>query len=172
MERATPENPSQVALLLKLLAFTIAAPGTITLWLPLFLRFLEIRHRPIAWGAPTFGAALLIGLGIPGYIWCALDFVFAGKGTPAPIDPPKLLVVRGLYRFTRNPMYVSVLTLLVGENLFFRSVALLDYAVVVAIGFYLFVVFYEEPALRKMRGASYQEYCKMAPRWILRIERR
>jgi protein-S-isoprenylcysteine O-methyltransferase Ste14 len=158
MEQVTPENPSQVALLLKLLAFMIAAPGTITLWLPLFLLFPEIRHRPIAWGAPTLGAGLLIGLGITGYIWCALDFVFAGKGTPAPIDPPKLVVVRGLYRFTRNPMYVSVLILLTGESLFFRSVALLEYAAVVAIGFHLFVVFYEEPALRKRMGTSYQEY--------------
>jgi protein-S-isoprenylcysteine O-methyltransferase Ste14 len=99
-------------------------------------------------------------------LWCAWDFTFAGRGTPAPIDPPKELVVQGLYRYVRNPMYVGILSILLGEALLFASWSLFGYAAVVFILFFLFVVLYEEPILMRKFGESYLQYCKNVPRWI------
>jgi protein-S-isoprenylcysteine O-methyltransferase Ste14 len=103
------------------------------------------------------------------YLWCAWDFVFAGKGTPAPIDPPRALVVRGLYRKVRNPMYVGVMSILVGEAVIFESWKLLGCGAVFGLAAHLFVVFYEEPTLKKKFGTAYEEYCQAVPRWIPRL---
>ncbi len=92
-----------------------------------------------------------MALGAAIYFWCAWDFATAGQGTPAPIDPPKHLVVRGLYRFVRNPMYAGVLLLLAGESLAFQSLRILAYAAIVFAVVNLFVIFYEEPALKRIR---------------------
>ena len=110
---------------------------------------------------------ILIGASI--YFWCAWDFTFAGKGTPAPIDPPKELVVRGLYRYVRNPMYVGVGSVLVGEALLFQSLALVAYAGAGLLAVSLFVLFYEEPALTRKFGDSYRRYREAVPRWIPNI---
>jgi protein-S-isoprenylcysteine O-methyltransferase Ste14 len=112
---------------------------------------------------------LPIALGAAFYCWCAWEFASAGRGTPAPIDPPKLLVARGLYRVVRNPMYVGVLLVLLGESLVFGSWDLLRYAVLVWLCFHLFVVLYEEPALRRKFGASYEDYCQRVWRWTLQL---
>ena len=95
-----------------------------------------------------------------------------GRGTPAPIDPPKELVARGLYRYVRNPMYVGVMSILVGEALIFASRTLVWYAVTVFIGFNLFVLLYEEPTLRHKFGAAYERYCAAVPRWLPRLRAR
>ena len=169
MASAEPVNrahPATLLLLLKLLVFTAAVPGTVTVWLPLFYIFPALRHRPVAWNGSALGGLIPIALGTAGYLWCALDFAFAGKGTPAPIDPPKVLVARGLYKFSRNPMYLSVLLVLAGESLFFWSARLLGYAAWVAVGFHLFVYFYEEPNLKRRMGAEYSQYLADVPRWI------
>src|SRR5262249_1425425 len=100
------------------------------------------------------------------YAWCAWEFARHGRGTPAPIDPPRELVVRGLYRYTRNPMYVGVVTMLLGEAVLFGSLALLEYAAAV---FALFAgggLLYEEPTLRAKFGDSYRRYCQTVPRWL------
>ena len=159
-------------ILLKLLLFTIVVPGTVTLWLPLFWMYPGIRHRPIEWNAGTAGAIALIAIGIAGYLVCSLDFAVFGRGTPAPIDMPKHLVVRGPYKYTRNPMYISVLAILMGESALFRSVTLLEYSAAVAIMFHLFVLIQEEPALRRKMGEAYQKYCDEVPRWIPRLPAR
>ena len=155
---------------LKTLIFTILAPGTVAVWLPLL-----IVSSPGARGSISlygFRYAGLIGIiiGAAIYLWCAWDFTFAGKGTPAPIDPPKQLVVRGLYKYVRNPMYVGVLNLILGQAIWFQSRVLFGYAALVFLLFFAFVVFYEEPTLRKKFGESYVEYCKRVPRWIPRIK--
>ena len=95
--------------------------------------------------------------------------MFRGKGTPAPIDPPKVLVVQGLYKYTRNPMYLSILMVLAGEYVLFRSPIFLEYLVLVALGFFTFVLIYEEPALTRKMGAAYEQYCEEVPRWIPRF---
>lgn len=172
MTQANRENPALVLLLGKLLVFTILVPGSVTVWLPHFYLYPEIHHRPIVWSGRAAAGLIGIAFGAAGYLWCALDFAFAGRGTPAPIDMPKKLVVRGLYKFTRNPMYISVLLVLAGESLLFGSARLAEYAAVVAIGFHLFVLLHEEPTLRRKMGAAYEQYSREVPRWIPSVRRR
>ena len=117
----------------------------------------------LAWPLIVFGAAV--------YAWCAFAFSVRGLGTPAPIDPPKVFVATGLYRWVRNPMYVGVLAVLAGENLLARSRDLAIYSAIVATFFHLFVMLYEEPALHRQFGASYDEYKRAVPRWLPRPPR-
>jgi protein-S-isoprenylcysteine O-methyltransferase Ste14 len=153
---------------LKTLLFTLIAPGTVTVLLPYWILSSKGEGTIPFLGALRFWglAPLLIGFGI--YLWCAYDFAAKGRGTPAPIDPPKQLVRSGLYRFTRNPMYVGIILILLGEAVFFASAALLLYAGVVFLGFNTFILFYEEPALRRLFGESYLRYCAEVPRWIVK----
>jgi protein-S-isoprenylcysteine O-methyltransferase Ste14 len=150
-------------LLLKTLIFIVIAPATVTIYLPYAL--LSSLHTPQPGSFLYLGLLpILVGAGIN--FWCAWDFVFAGRGTPAPFDPPKELVARGLYRRVRNPMYVGVMSILLGESLLFDSRSMLTYSLVVFIGFNLFVFFYEEPTLRRKFGESYERYCRAVPRWL------
>lgn len=171
MANAGRENLATCLLLTKLAIFTALVPGTVAVWLPLFFLYPAIRHRPMASMETAIAGAIVIASGTAGYLWCALDFAFFGRGTPAPIDMPKVLVARGLYRFARNPMYVSVLLVLAGESLFLWSVRLLEYAAIVAIGFHVFVMVQEEPTLRRKMGAAYEQYAQDVPRWIPRVRR-
>lgn len=153
-------------ILIKTLIFTILVPGTVAVWIP--MRFLS---APGARGSLLLGsfryaglAGMLIGATI--YLWCAWDFSFSGKGTPAPIDPPKELVVRGLYKYVRNPMYVGVLSAVLSEAVWFEARVLFAYSAIVFLSFCIFVMLYEEPVLRSKFGESYERYCKNVPRWI------
>ena len=168
--RVETPGPNKVVALLKLLVFTLLVPCTFTLWLPRYF-YLSVYRTAIVWDAFSIGAVLLIALGIAGYLWTSLDFAFAGRGTPAPIDPPKELVVRGLYRYVRNPMYISVALVLGGECLLFRSWVLARYLAWCFAIFFLFVLFYEEPVLRSKFGPVYEEYCRDVPRWLPRLRR-
>jgi protein-S-isoprenylcysteine O-methyltransferase Ste14 len=152
-------------LAIRSLLFVILIPGTVAGYIP--LRILRASGR---WFIPGVSAAsvlagCLILLGAAVLLRCVWDFLVAGRGTLAPIDPPRHLVVRGLYRYTRNPMYNGVLAVLVGEAWLFRSTALLLYAVVIFTMFHLFVVLYEEPALESRFGESYRAYRAAVPRW-------
>jgi protein-S-isoprenylcysteine O-methyltransferase Ste14 len=152
----------------KTLIFTIIVPGAVIALIP----YLLLSRDPSSFA--NIGALQLFGLipmaiGAAIYFRCAWDFASAGKGTPAPIDPPKRLVARGLYRFVRNPMYVGVLLTLLGEAWLFGSRALLAYAAIVFTWEHLFVVFYEEPALKRKFGESYSDYLARTPRWIPRF---
>jgi protein-S-isoprenylcysteine O-methyltransferase Ste14 len=109
---------------------------------------------------------LLIAAGWLIYLVCAFDFSSMGDATPAPIDPPKRLVAGRLYRLTRNPMYVGVLMAVLGDAIVLRSIAIVEYAAVIAILFHLFVVYYEESALRRKFGESYVQYSARVPRWF------
>jgi protein-S-isoprenylcysteine O-methyltransferase Ste14 len=93
----------------------------------------------------------------------------SGRGTLAPIDPPRHLVRVGLYRHVRNPMYVGALLVLVGEALFFESERLGFYAAIMALVYHLFVVLYEEPRLRDLFSEEYENYRRAVPRWIPRL---
>lgn len=103
-------------------------------------------------------------------LWCFWDFTFKGHGTPAPIDPPKELVATGLYRYVRNPIYVGALTIIIGHFLWFKTIWMLAYAVVVFLAFHLLVTLYEEPTLKEKFGAVYENYCRSVPRWIPKIK--
>ena len=104
-------------------------------------------------------------------IWCFRDFTVKGRGTPAPVDPPKELVITGLYRYVRNPMYVSGLIVLTGWILWSPSLPLITALLLFFAAAHLFVTLYEEPTLKKKFGASYEEYLRRVPRWIPRIKR-
>jgi protein-S-isoprenylcysteine O-methyltransferase Ste14 len=102
-------------------------------------------------------------------LWSFWNFLVQGRGTPAPIDPPKELVAVGFYRYVRNPMYVGVLALIIGHFLWFGYWNLLIYAIVVFLAFHAFVIFYEEPTLKRNFGRAYEDYLKRVPRWIPKI---
>jgi protein-S-isoprenylcysteine O-methyltransferase Ste14 len=127
---------------------------------------------PIAW-LSSAGASLVfpvglvpLALGAVGLLWCVRDFYISGKGTLAPWAPPERLVVVGLYRFTRNPMYVSVSLILVGWAASFGVPGLWAYAAFVAVAFHLRVVLGEEPWLARTHGAEWQAYAARVPRWF------
>lgn len=154
------------------IVFTILVPGTVAIYVPSLL---------LAGTAPVQGALRFLGLlpmaaGALGYLACALEFLLRGGGTPAvfftrPLrfligEEPKTVVHTALYRRSRNPMYLSVITVVLGESLFFESPSLLFYALFLWLMFHLVVVFLEEPHLRRRPG--YEEYCARVPRWLLR----
>ncbi|MGR9074428.1 MAG: methyltransferase family protein [Gammaproteobacteria bacterium] len=101
---------------------------------------------------------------------CFKDFITKGKGTPAPIDPPKILVVDGLYRKVRNPMYIGILLILLGEAFLFSSPILYLYSLMMYCIYHLLVIGYEEPALLSSFGEAYEKYCASVPRWLIRIK--
>jgi protein-S-isoprenylcysteine O-methyltransferase Ste14 len=112
---------------------------------------------------------LLIAAGLPVLLDSFARFALQGLGTPAPVFPTQHLVVSGLFRYVRNPMYVAVEGLILGQGLLFGSVGVLEYGIAVAAGFCFFVLLYEEPTLRKSFGAEYDEFCANVPRWIPRL---
>jgi len=157
-----------MVLLLKILVFTLVAPGTVTVLVPALL--LRGGLDPVGVGGlrGAVGTALILG-GALLYAWCAWAFARFGRGTPAPVDPPRVLVTGGLYARTRNPMYLGVLSVLLGEAVAFGSFRLLAYAAVVFLGFHLITVLYEEPAHRRRFGPPFEEYCRRVPRWLPRL---
>jgi protein-S-isoprenylcysteine O-methyltransferase Ste14 len=149
--------------LVKTLIFAVVAAGTVAVVVPYLLLAPRAEFEI---GMARFVGAVPIVLGAVGAVWCVWDFVFTGCGTPAPIDPPKALVTRGLYRFVRNPMYIAMGLVLSGQAILFRSLRLAAYALLAWWACHAFVVFYEEPTLRKKFGRAYSEYCRQVPRWI------
>ena len=149
-------------LFLKNLLFTVLIPGTVSTYVPL----VWAGNRPPASGVVAVLGGAVLALGAAVYAWCVWDFATFGRGTPLPIDAPRRLVVRGLYRWTRNPMYVGVLTVILGWAVWFRAPVLVAYAAGVWGMFHSFVVFYEEPHLRALFGADYEAYCRRVRRWV------
>jgi protein-S-isoprenylcysteine O-methyltransferase Ste14 len=152
-------------LALRSLFFTFLLPGTVTVLVPYFIVSGGQLHQ-VTWGLRCYLSLLPISVGAGILFWCIWDFAVAGRGTLAPVDPPKHLVVRGLYRYVRNPMYVGVVSILFGESLFFGSLSLLGYAIGFFFIAHLFVVLYEEPALRRKFGESYETYRRSVHRWL------
>jgi protein-S-isoprenylcysteine O-methyltransferase Ste14 len=145
--------------------FLVIAPGTIAVLAPYWISRWHMA-RPLL-GAVAFRVigVLLICAGLPLLLDSFGRFAMKGLGTPAPVAPPQHLVVSGLYRYVRNPMYVAVLSLIFGQGLLCGSVAVLRYGLVVFVGFHLFVLLYEEPTLRGKFGSEYDEYCRNVRRW-------
>ena len=149
------------ALLPKAIVAFLALPGMVAFLIPLALVApgrLEKFSNPVG--------SLPLGIGIVGLLWCVVEFYRAGRGTLAPWTPPKALVVTGLYHYSRNPMYLAVLLILLGWAIGFRSWKLASYSVMVAIAFHLRVVLNEEPFLRRTQGAAWQHYASTVPRWL------
>jgi len=121
---------------------------------------------PASWSAWYVVAMLPLALGLGVYLRCLWEFAARGRGIPAPLDHPKQLVVSGLYRYVRNPMYLGVLLVLLGEALFFQSTAFLLYALAWLAFVHLNILLYEEPNLTRRFGDSYRHYQASVRRWI------
>jgi protein-S-isoprenylcysteine O-methyltransferase Ste14 len=122
-------------------------------------------HLPLApWSAVVGGACMLLGAAIA--LSCVFNFVFRGRGTPAPFDPPRQLVGAGPYTYCRNPMYIGFFLLLGGLGLCWRSPAVLLLDLLAVLGAHILVTTYEEPHLRRLFGSQYIDYCGRVPRWI------
>jgi protein-S-isoprenylcysteine O-methyltransferase Ste14 len=156
-----------MGLFIRTALFTLVAPVMVMGVIP-YLIALRYTWMRIDLGPVKFLGLLLMGIAWAIYLWCAADFMRA-QGTPAPVDPPKELVMRGLYRYVRNPMYVGVMTGIAGWAVWFGEAAVLVYGVFGFILVHSFVTLYEEPHLRKVFGQAYDEYCKSVPRWIPKI---
>jgi protein-S-isoprenylcysteine O-methyltransferase Ste14 len=139
----------------------LALPGVVAIAIPALIAGSDTSRS----GGGLSGFVAL-GLGLVGLLWCARDFFVAGRGTLAPWDPPRHLVVVGLYRFVRNPMYISVLTLVVGWWLTTGSRLLAGYSTLLAIGFHLRVLYHEEPWLRRQFGDEWIAYSASVRRWL------
>jgi len=162
-------RPGIIFPLFKTLLFTLLLPGASAVYAPAWL--LYNRPDPFALnpGWLRFLGLLPLIAGVLIYLRCAWDFSVTGRGTPLPADPPKTVVHVGLYRFTRNPMYVGIITLQLGEALLFQSWAVLRFAAGTFILVHLFILLYEEPNLRRRFGGTYREYCAHVPRWLPRL---
>ena len=156
-----------VSLLLRNLLFTILQPGVVGFLIPyLLLRNTGRTLFPDEWTPLHFMSAALMVIGVSIGLRCILRFVTEGKGTISPIDPTKKLIVKGLYRYSRNPMYVAMMILLTGEALFWRSPGVAIYAAVVFVGFNLFIILHEEPRLTREFPMEYAEYRANVRRWL------
>jgi protein-S-isoprenylcysteine O-methyltransferase Ste14 len=159
---------SGIWLALRSLLWTALLPGLYAGYLP--WRFFGLAHVRIIWGNPIQLLSLLvIALGVGLLAACIWEFARRGRGTLSPVDPPRQLVVHGLYRYVRNPMYLSVTTIVFGEMLLTRSVGLLIYWLIWFVLVNLFVVGFEEPTLRRQFGDSYDRYTRAVGRWIPRF---
>jgi len=164
------ESDPAKMLFLRSIFFTIVQPGTVTVLIPYWLISLRDGSPPSRFQVLRFVGLPLIIAGGAILLWCIWDFFASGRGTISPIDPPKHLVVRGLYQYVRNPMYVAVVTILAGEAVFFMSSAILIEAGVFLVLANVFVIFYEEPALHWKFGASYETYRRSVGRWIPKFQ--
>ena len=127
---------------------------------------------PATSGTAQIAAMAMVVVGVGLALWCALTFAIIGKGTPAPFDPPRHLVVRGPYRFVRNPMYIGAATALVGVALYYGSAGLWLFAALFIVAIHLFILFYEEPTLRRLFGDDYVAYSDRVRRyWPVRRRR-
>lgn len=156
---------------LSTLASLMVGAAFLALWfwlLPPWLGFRVDLAGPARW---RWIAAVPSALGFAVALRCIWDFGRTGHGTPAPIAPPKRLVVVGFYRYVRNPMYVGFIVGWVGLWVIFgrANLVAIVIAAIVVVGVALFVRLYEEPTLRRMFGADYEEYCRNVPRWVPRL---
>jgi protein-S-isoprenylcysteine O-methyltransferase Ste14 len=163
---------NRVAALAGSAAFLVVAPGVMVALLPLWLTGWEVES-PLPFWAPlrVVGAALVV-LGALALLWSFLRFALEGAGTPAPVAPTEQLVVGGLYRYVRNPMYIAVTATIVGQALLLGQSILLVYAALFLAGTATFVRLYEEPTLRHSYGEEYEAYRSAVPGWWPRRPRR
>jgi protein-S-isoprenylcysteine O-methyltransferase Ste14 len=153
----------------KTLLYMGSMHGFFTFYLPYQL---ALADEPFYnFGIFRYFALPLWVIGILIIAWCSMDFIRKGNGTPAHVDPPKLLVINRLYRYVRNPIYAAALLVQLGYILWFASSLIILYFLSAFLTFHVLVVFIEEPILRNTFGTTYNEYCTDVPRWIPRINK-
>ncbi len=158
-----------MAVLIRTLTYATLFVALVLVFVPAQVLTWSGITRPAGMGLPQV-AGMAVGLaGAAFALWCVLTFALVGKGTPAPFDPPRRLVVRGPYRWVRNPMYLGAGTALGGAALFYQSPHLLGYTALFFVVTHLFVIWYEEPTLRRLFGEEYDSYCRRVRRWRPRL---
>ena len=150
--------------------FLVIAPGTLAAYVPWMISRWHIAPPLLGFFPFRVIGGLLIAFGLPVLLDSFARFAIQGLGTPAPIAPPQHLVVTGLYRYVRNPMYVAVTSLIFGQGLLLGSVGTLEYGLVVWLGFHSFVLAYEEPTLRDKFGDDYMAFRANVRRWWPRFK--
>lgn len=148
------------------LVFLFAAPGTVAGLGPWWITGWRFDGGPLAL---RLLGLVLIGAGLYLLIECFARFALQGRGTPAPIAPTERLVVGGPYRRVRNPMYAAVVMLILGQSALLGNLPLVGYAAAVWLAFHLFVLFYEEPTLRRAFPRDYAAFVAAVPRWLPRL---
>lgn len=155
-------------LALRSLLWVLLLPGVFAGFVP--WRYFGLREVSLDFSDPVHWAGVIaIGLGVSLLGLCVWEFARTGRGTLSPADPPRVLVVRGLYRHVRNPMYVSVTLIILGEVLLTRSRGLMIFWILWFAAVNLFVILYEEPTLRRQFGPAYEHYTSAVGRWIPRV---
>jgi protein-S-isoprenylcysteine O-methyltransferase Ste14 len=150
------------------IVFVAILPATVIVLGPYWITGWRLGEPFLGTSLTRWLGALLIVVALPVFVSFLGRFVFEGRGTPAPVAPTERLVVGGPFRWTRNPGYVAVDAMLMGQGLVLGSPAVLAYAVLIALAFHVFVLLYEEPTLRHTYGQEYEAYCRRVPRWIPR----
>jgi protein-S-isoprenylcysteine O-methyltransferase Ste14 len=154
------------------LVFFVVAPAVVAGWIPYTLSRWRLRPPFFDLAATRWLGAALAAAGLVVLLDSFARFALVGEGTPAPVAPPARLVVSGLYRRVRNPMYLAVVAIIAGQALLFGDVSLLRYAALVWLLFHLFVIGYEEPALGRRFGEAYAAYRREVRRWWPRVRSR
>jgi protein-S-isoprenylcysteine O-methyltransferase Ste14 len=149
--------------------FLVIAPGFVAGLVPWWISHWRFQPAFLGLQPLRFAGGILITLGTAGLLDSFSRFAMQGLGTPAPVFPTRHLVVTGLYRYVRNPMYVAVVSAIIGQGLILGNVTLLEYGALVWLLFHLFVLVYEEPTLKASFGAEYAVFCAEVPRWIPRL---
>ena len=147
------------------LLWLVVAPGSVTVLFPWLLSEWAVRPPFFGLNACRWLGWLLILLGVSRLIEAFARFAFYGRGTPAPYMLTERLVITGSYRYVRNPMYIAILSIVLGQALILGQSALLGYVLALWVGFQVFVLLYEEPSLRRRYGQQYENYCTAVRRW-------
>jgi protein-S-isoprenylcysteine O-methyltransferase Ste14 len=160
---------SKITAVLGSALFFLVAPAMLAGVIPWSITHWEFRPPFLAAEATRWAGLALIVAAVPGVLDSFARFALQGLGTPAPIAPPRILVVSGLYRYTRNPIYVAVVAVILGQGVLFADRDLLVYGALLWLFFHVAVVAFEEPTLRQSFGAEYESYCAAVPRWLPRL---
>ena len=151
--------------LVRVLTYASLFIGLVLIYVPARLLSWSGIVAPAAIGVAQIAGMIVGGIGAVIALWSIFSFAFIGKGTPAPFDPPRRLVIQGPYQFVRNPMYIGAAFAIGGAALFYESWVLLMYVGLFLLITHLFVIWYEEPTLRRMFGQEYEAYCARISRW-------
>jgi len=156
-----------LSLFIRNFLFTILQPGLVAGLIPLWITGFRINNMfDEVWHLHHYIGTIAFLIGFVIMLWCIISFAVKGRGTLSPMDPTKKLVISGLYKFSRNPMYVGVILILIGEVIFLQSVGLGIYSLFVFVAFNIFTMLVEEPRLRKDFGEEYERYYENVRRWI------
>ena len=160
---------SKITAILGSALFFVVAPAMLAGVIPWLITHWEFRPPFLAVEATRLAGLAFIIAGVPGLLDCFARFALEGLGTPAPIAPPSNLVVSGLYRYVRNPIYIAVVAVILGQGVLFADWRLLEYGALLWLFFHVWVVMIEEPTLKQTFGTEYESFRTNVPRWIPRL---